>query len=62
MLGGRTANEDPIPPPRVDPHPVPQHANDFPGFQPVPLNNEPAQNEDWDDWDEQEEKGHWAFP
>ena len=44
------------------PHSVPQHANDFPGFQPVPLNNELAQNDDWDDWEEQEEQGHWAFP
>ena len=32
MLGGGPADEDPIPPPGVDPHSIPQHANDFPGF------------------------------
>ena len=62
MLGGGPADEDPIPPPGVDPHPIPQHANDFPGFHPAPIHNEPTQQEDWDDWEEQEEQGHWAFP
>ena len=62
MMGGGPTDEDPIPPPGVDPHAVPQHANDFPGFQPVPIQNVPAQQDDWDDWEEQEEQGHWAFP
>ena len=63
MLGGGPADEDPFPPDGVDPHPVPQHANDFPGFQPLPDHNLNAPNEDWDDWEEQAEQGdHWAFP
>ena len=57
MLGGGPADEDPIPP---DGHLVPQHANDFPGFQPLPVHNIDAQNEDQDAWEEQEQ--HWAFP
>ena len=39
MLGGGPADEDPFPPEGVDPHPVPQHANDFPGFPPLPNPN-----------------------
>ena len=62
MLGGGPADEDPIPPPRVDPHPVPQHANDLPGFQPLPMQNDHDNNDEWDEWDEQEENDHWAFP
>ena len=42
---------------------MPQHANDFPGFQPLPNHNIHAPNEDWDDWEEQaEQEDHWAFP
>lgn len=63
MLGGGPADEDPIPPDGVDPHPVPQHANDFPGFQPPPNHNINAPHKDWDDWEEPAEQGHhWAFP
>jgi hypothetical protein len=63
MLGGGPTDEDPIPPDGVDPNHVPQHANDFPGFQPLPIHNIHAPNEDWDDWEEQEEQDqHWAFP
>ena len=32
MQGGGPADEDPFPPPGVDAHPIPQNANDFPGF------------------------------
>lgn len=63
MLGGGPANEDPIPPDGVDPHLVPQHANDFPGFQPLPIHNIHAQNGDSNDCEEQEEQDqHSAFP
>ena len=63
LEGGGPADEDPIPPDGVDPHPIPQHANDFPGFQPLPNHNIHAQNEDWDAWEEQaEQEQHWAFP
>ena len=46
MLGGGPADEDPFPPEGVDPHPVPQHANDFPGFPPLPKPNNNAPNEE----------------
>ena len=62
-MGGGPADEDPFPPEGVDPHPVPQHANDFPGFQPMPNPNNNAPNEEWDDWEEHaEQEEHWAFP
>ena len=50
------ADEDPIPLDGVDPHPVPQHANDFPGFQPLPVHNVHIQNEGWDAWEEPTEQ------
>ena len=59
MLGGGPPDEDPIPPPGIDPHPIPLNANDFPGFHHAAINNEQDHEEDWDDWEEQ---GHWAFP
>ena len=46
MLGGGPVDEDPFPPEGVGPHPVPQHANDFLGFQPLPDHNIHAPNED----------------
>lgn len=55
MLGGGPADEDPIAPDGVDSHPIPQHANDFLGFQPLPVHHVHVQNEDWDDWEEPEE-------
>lgn len=46
MLGGGPPDEDPIPPPGVDPHLVPQNANDFPGFHHMQINNNQEDNED----------------
>lgn len=58
MLGGGPADEDPMPPPNVDPHPLPEHAVNQQGFQPKnnQLVNDEDEEEGWDD------DGHWAMP
>lgn len=56
MLEDGLADEDPIPPLDVGPHPLPE--DEFPGLQPLEnnQNNVEDENEGWDLDD------HWAFP
>lgn len=59
MQGEGPADEDPIPPPGVDPHLLPQQP--FNGVNPINQpggNVEHDQEDDEDDW---EEDGHWAL-
>ena len=53
MMGGASADEDPIPPDNVDPHPLPYNNNAFPGFH---INPQPVQQDDMD-----ADEGHWAL-
>lgn len=58
MLGGGPADEDPIPPDNVDPHPLPNAAQNAHNFhQNAGHNNE----EDNDVADMNVEEGHWAW-
>lgn len=56
LLGGGPANEDPIPPPGVDPHPLP--VGPFNGQLNENMKNNQDAEMDEDDW---EQDGHWAL-
>lgn len=56
LLGGGTADEDPILPPSVDPHPPPmQPFNEQLGDDNLNNEDEDMEEEDW------ENDGHWAL-
>ena len=53
MMGWAPADEDPIPPDNVEPHPVPGNNHAFPGFH---INPQHVQQDDMD-----VDEGHWAL-
>lgn len=58
LLGGGPADEDPIPPDNVDPHPMPNAGHNAHNFHQNAGLNDEGDNEDAD---MNVEEGHWAW-